>query len=179
MEHTLVLNATYEPLNIISWKRALSLLYQGKVEVLAEYDREIRSMSFTIKLPSVLRLLRYVKVRKNARQVKFSRANIYARDHHTCQYCGQKCSTDDLTFDHVIPIVKGGSKTWNNIVTSCIDCNHQKGGRTPEEAGMRLIRQPKEPAWVPTMLHITIGFRSAPESWRDYLYWNIELEGDG
>lgn len=179
MEHTLVLNATYEPLNIISWKRALSLLYQGKVEVLAEYDREIRSLRFTIKLPSVLRLLRYVKIRKNARQVKFSRGNIYARDHHTCQYCGRKCATDDLTFDHVIPIVNGGSKTWSNIVTCCFECNHQKGGRTPEEAGMRLIRQPKAPEWVPTMLHITIGFRSAPESWRDYLYWNVELEGDG
>jgi 5-methylcytosine-specific restriction endonuclease McrA len=179
MERTLVLNATYEPLNVISWKRALSLLYQGKVEVLAEYDREVKSLRFTIKLPSVLRLLKYVKVRRRARHVKFSRANIYARDHHTCQYCGHKCPTEDLTFDHVIPIVKGGSKTWDNIVTCCFECNHHKGGNTPEEAGMHLIRAPQEPDWVPSVIHLTIGVRSAPESWRDFLYWNIELDGDG
>jgi 5-methylcytosine-specific restriction endonuclease McrA len=177
MEHTLILNATYEPINIISWKRALSLLFQGKVEVLAEYDREVRSISFTVKLPSVLRLLKYVKTRRRFHNVKFCRANIYARDHHTCQYCGRKCPTEDLTFDHVVPIVKGGDKSWRNIVTCCFTCNHKKGGRTPEEAGLRLIRQPREPEWVPTMLHITVGIRSAPDTWRDYLYWNIELEG--
>lgn len=176
MEHTLVLNATYEPLNIVPWKRAIRLLCQGKVEVLAEYDREIRSLSFTVKMPSILRLLKYVKIRRRHQDVKFSRANIYARDHHTCQYCGKKCATENLTFDHVIPSVRGGTKTWGNIVTCCIDCNHRKGGRTPEEAGMRLIRRPGEPAWVPSMLRITIGFRAAPEAWRDYLYWNVELE---
>lgn len=176
MEHTLVLNATYEPINIVTWKRALRLLCQGKVEVLAEYDREIRSITFTIKMPSVLRLLKYVKIRKRFHHVKFCRANIYARDAHTCQYCGKKCTTENLTFDHIIPIVKGGGKTWDNIVTSCIECNHKKGGLTPDEAGMGLIRQPKEPEWIPTMLHITIGFRTAPQAWRDYFYWNIELE---
>ncbi len=82
----------------------------------------------------------------------------------------------DLTFDHVVPIVKGGGKTWENIVTCCLECNHKKGGRTPEEAGMHLIRQPREPSWVPTVLHVTIGLRTAPEAWRDYLYWNVELE---
>jgi len=176
MEHTLVLNASYEPINVVSWKRALNLLCRGKVEVLAEYDREIRSISFTVKLPSVLRLLKYVKIRKKLQRVKFSRANIYARDHHTCQYCGKKCDAEDLTFDHVVPIVMGGTKTWENIVTCCIACNHRKGGRTPDNAGMTLIRRPKEPEWVPSMLHFTIGFRTAPQSWRDYLYWNIELE---
>ncbi len=178
MEHTLVLNATYEPINIVHWKRALTLLFQNKVEVLAEYDREIRSISFTLKMPSVLRLLKYVRIRKRFHHVKFCRANIYARDHHTCQYCGRKCPPEDLTFDHVIPIVKGGAKTWSNLVTSCFKCNHHKGGQTPEEAGMRLIRPAKEPDWVPTMLHITIGIRSAPDAWRDYLYWNIELESE-
>lgn len=176
MEHTLVLNATYEPINIISWKRALALLWQGKVEVLAEHDREIRSIRFTVRLPSVLRLLKYVKIRHNNRHVRFSRANIYARDRNTCQYCGKKCSTDNLTFDHVVPAARGGGKTWENIVTCCIPCNHRKGGRTPEESGMRLIRIPKEPEWTPTMLQITIGFKSAPQAWRDFLYWNVELE---
>ncbi len=178
MEQTLVLNASYEPINIVSWKRAITLLFQGKVEGLAEYDKEIRSISFTIRMPSVLRLLRYVGMRKRFHQVKFSRANIYARDLHTCQYCGTKCSTEDLTFDHVIPVVKGGSKTWNNIVTCCFECNHRKGGRTPEEAGMHLIRRPKAPDWIPGMIRITIGLHSAPDSWRDYLYWNIELDTD-
>ena len=111
MEHALVLNASYEPINIVSWKRALTLLCQGKVEVLAEYDREIRSISFAIKLPSVLRLLKYVKIRRRFHRTKFCRANIYARDHHTCQYCGRTCSTEGLTFDHVIPIVKGGGSS--------------------------------------------------------------------
>ena len=178
MEHTLVLNATYEPINIVSWKRAISLLFQGKVEVLAEYDREIHSISFTIKMPSVLRLLKYVKIRKHLQHMKFNRANIYARDHHTCQYCGKKCSSEDLTFDHIVPIVRGGGKTWDNIVTCCLECNHKKGGAMPEEAGMHLIKHPKEPEWAPSALHITIGIRSAPQAWRDYLYWNVELEGE-
>lgn len=176
MEQTLVLNASYEPINIVHWKRALTLLFQGKVEVLAEYDREIRSISFTIKMPSVLRFLRFVRSGKRFRHVKFSRANIYARDHHTCQYCGHRCSTEDLTFDHVIPVVKGGSKTWDNIVTCCFECNHTKGGRTPEEAGMRLIRKPKAPESVSGLIRITISMNTAPESWRDFIYWNIELD---
>jgi 5-methylcytosine-specific restriction endonuclease McrA len=178
MEQTLILNATYEPINIIPWKRAIRLLCQEKVEVLAEYDKEIRSISFTIRMPSVLRLLKSVKIRKHSQKVKFCRSNIYARDHHTCQYCGNKCSTTNLTFDHVVPIVKGGTKTWRNIVTCCFACNHKKGGHTPEEAGMRLIRQPREPEWIPAILHITIGLRTAPQAWRDYLYWNIELESE-
>ena len=149
MEHTLVLNATYEPINIVTWKRALNLLCQGKVEVLAEYDREIRSISFTIKMPSVLRLLKYVKIRKQHQHVKFCRANIYARDHNTCQYCGKKCSTENLTFDHVVPVVKGGGKTWDNIVTCCFKCNHRKGGCTPEEAGMKLDPAPKRAGMGP------------------------------
>jgi 5-methylcytosine-specific restriction endonuclease McrA len=176
MEHTLLLNASYEPINIVSWKKALNLLCRGKVEVLAEYNREIRSISFTVKLPSVLRLLRYVRIRKGHQRVKFSRANIYARDRHTCQYCGQKCKSEDLTFDHVVPIVMGGTKTWENIVTCCIACNHRKGGRTPEKAGMTLIRQPKEPEWIPSMLHVKIGFRNTPQAWRDFLYWTLELD---
>ena len=177
MEHALLLNASYEPLNVVSWKRALTLLFQERAEVLAEYDREVRSVSFTIKLPSVLRLLKLVRTRKKFHHVKFCRANIYARDQHTCQYCGRRCATEDLTFDHVVPIVKGGAKCWENIVTYCLDCNHSKGGQRPDEAEMKLIRTPKEPAWVPSMIRITVGLRTTPEAWRDFLYWNVELEG--
>ncbi|MEW5974455.1 MAG: HNH endonuclease [Acidobacteriota bacterium] len=174
MECTLLLNASFEPLKIISWQRAITLLFAGKVEVIEEYSREIHSVTFSVKLPSILRLLKYVKVKKS-RIVKFSRANIYARDRYSCQYCGLTHRADELTFDHVIPVSRGGTKSWENIVTACIDCNRRKGGRTPSEAGMTLIQRPVEPNWVPSF-NLTLVFKNAPESWRDYLYWNVELE---
>jgi 5-methylcytosine-specific restriction endonuclease McrA len=174
MESTLLLNASFEPLKIIGWQRAITLLFAGKVEVIEEYSREVHSVTFSVKLPSILRLLKYVKVKKN-RMVKFSRANIYARDKYTCQYCGKAYRSEELTFDHVIPVSRGGAKSWENIVTACIECNRQKGGRTPEEAGMKLIQRPTEPRWVPNF-SLTLVFKNAPESWRDYLYWNVELE---
>jgi 5-methylcytosine-specific restriction endonuclease McrA len=175
MEQTLLLNATYEPLKVVHWQKAITLLCQGKVEVIDVYDREIRAVSFTLKLPSVIRLLRYIKIRRRFDYVPFSRANIYARDGHRCQYCGDGFSTTDLTFDHVVPVAHGGRKDWENIVTCCIGCNRKKGGRTPGEAGMRLLRMPKRPASAPA-IRITVGLRNAPEGWRDYLYWNVELD---
>ncbi len=177
MELTLLLNSTYEPLRVINWKKAITLLCQGKVEVLEVYEREIRGVSITFKLPSVLRLLTLVRIKNQQKVVKFSRSNIFARDRYCCQYCGGKFKVNELTFDHVIPISRGGKKSWENIVTGCIPCNNRKSGRTPEEAGMRLIRKPVKPKWSPSVT-ITIGFRNAPESWRDYLYWNVELEQD-
>jgi len=177
MELTLLLNATYEPLRVVNWKKAISLLWQGKVEVLEVYDKEIQGVSITIKLPAVMRLLKLVKVRNGYGVVKFSRSNIFARDKYSCQYCSQRYHTEDLTFDHVVPIAKGGRKTWENIVTACWRCNNRKSGRTPEEAGMRLIKKPSRPKWTPTIT-ITIGIKNAPESWRDYLYWNVELDKD-
>lgn len=177
MEMTLLLNATYEPLRVIPWKKAILLLCQGKVEVLEVYDREIRGVTISFRLPSVLRLLELVKIKKNQRVVKFSRGNIFARDKHSCQYCGQRFRADELTFDHVVPIAKGGKKTWTNIVTACIRCNNRKSGRTPDEANMRLIKKPEKPSWSPS-LTITIGIKKTPESWRDYLYWNLSLEED-
>jgi 5-methylcytosine-specific restriction endonuclease McrA len=175
MEQTLLLNASYEPLKIVHWQKAVTLWWQGKVEVISVYDKEIHAVSFSIKLPSVIRLLRYVRMRRRFDYVPFSRANIYARDDLRCQYCGEQFPASDLTFDHVIPVAQGGRKDWENIVTCCVTCNRKKGGRTPEEAGMRLVRQPKRPTAGPA-LRITIGLRSAPDSWRDYLYWNIELD---
>jgi 5-methylcytosine-specific restriction endonuclease McrA len=172
MEHVLLLNITYEPLRIINWQKALTLLLLGKVEVLEEYGREIRAVSFSIKLPSVVRLLKLIKKPKSA--VRFSRQNIYARDKYRCQYCGKKFPSEDLTYDHVVPKSKGGKTEWNNIVTCCMPCNRQKGGRTPGEACMRLVQPPVRPRWVPA-LKITIGFKEIPTSWRDYLYWNVEL----
>jgi 5-methylcytosine-specific restriction endonuclease McrA len=177
MERTLLLNATFEPLKIISWQRAITLLSQGKVEVIDFYDRDIRGVSITFKLPSILRLLKLVRIKRAKREVRFSRANIYQRDKYSCQYCGIKYPAEDLTFDHVIPQVQGGEASWENIVTACLACNNKKGGRTPQEARMRLIRTPMKPRWMPVVT-LTIGIKNAPLSWRDYLYWNVELNKD-
>ena len=175
MEQTLLLNATYEPLKVVHWRKAVTLWCQGKVEVISVYDREIRSVSISFRLPSVIRLLRYINIKRRFDYVPFSRANIYERDGHTCQYCGDEYPTAELTFDHVLPVARSGRKDWENIVTCCITCNRRKGGRTPEEAGMRLVRHPRRPEHVPA-IRITIGLRNAPDSWRDYLYWNVELD---
>ena len=172
MEQTLLLNATYEPLKIVHWQKAVTLWCQGKVEVVDVYDREIRGVSITFKLPSVIRLLRYIKIKRRFDYVPFSRANIYARDDHRCQYCGGSYSTAELTFDHVVPRVEGGQTCWSNIVAACEPCNTKKG-----RFRMKPIRAPFEPSqhdllaaqrlFPPNFMH---------ETWADYLYWDVELE---
>lgn len=175
MEMTLVLNATFEPLKVVNWQRAMTLWCQGKVEIVETHDREVKAVTFSFKLPSVVRLLRFVKIRHRDDYVPFTRANIYARDRYTCQYCGHAFDPEHLTFDHVEPASRGGRRTWDNIVTACFDCNTQKDNRTPAEAGMHLRRAPRKPKSSP-MLRVSIGLRRTPENWRSYLYWNIELE---
>jgi len=179
MEQTLLLNATYEPLKVVDWRKAVTLWCQGKVEVISVYDREIRGVTFSMKLPSVIRLLRRIRIKRRLDHVPFSRANIYARDKHSCQYCGKPFPSSELTFDHVVPVAQGGRKDWENIVSCCISCNRRKGGRTPAQAGMTLIRAPRRPDKSlarGSALHITFGRRHTPESWRDYVYWNVELD---
>ncbi len=166
MENVLLLNASYEPLRVINWKRALCLLFAGKVEVLEEYGREIRSISLTIRLPSVVRLLTLIRVK--ARGVKFSRQHIYARDQYECQYCGRRLPPGELTYDHVVPRSRGGETDWDNIVTCCIPCNRRKGGKPLEQSGLRLLRPPKKPAWSP-YVSLTLGLHDPPDSWRHYL----------
>ncbi|HEY7412078.1 MAG TPA: HNH endonuclease [Vicinamibacteria bacterium] len=175
MEQTLVLNATYEPLRIVSWQKAITLLFQGKVEVIAVYEREIRGVTVRVKLPSVLRLLRHVRMKRAFADVPFSRANVYARDDHRCQYCAKRFSPSQLTFDHVVPVARGGQKGWDNIVTCCISCNRRKGDNLPEEAGMHLVRKPRRPS-APPALTVTLGLQRAPESWRGYLYWDLHWD---
>jgi 5-methylcytosine-specific restriction endonuclease McrA len=175
MEQTLLLNATYEPLNVVDWRKAITLWCQGKVEVISVYDREVRSVSISFNLLSVIRLLRYITIKRRADYVPFSRANIYARDGDQCQYCGEKFPVEDLTFDHVVPVSQGGRKDWENIVTSCITCNCRKGGRTPTEAGLKVVRPPRRPM-RPPVVRLIFAIRNAPEAWRDYLYWNVELD---
>lgn len=173
MNHALVLNHSYEPLQVVTWQRAITLLWSGKVEVLAEHEEEIHSITFSMKIPSVLRMLVPVRLRRKV-PVKFTRLNIFTRDGFKCQYCGDKFESEDLTFDHVKPVTQGGIKSWENIVTACVECNSQKAGRTPEQARMKLIRKPKQPLWA-QVVTVTVGLKKVPETWRDYLYWNVEL----
>lgn len=174
MEQTLVLNATFEPIKVVDWQRAMVLWAQGKVEVLVEHDRVVRAVSFSFRLPSVVRLLKMVRLRRRP-VVQFTRANIYARDDYTCQYCAAQFEAEDLTFDHVVPVAHGGRRGWDNIVSACEPCNRKKAARTPEQAGMTLLRKPCRPKILPPTAKLSIGFRT-PASWRDFLYWNVELE---
>lgn len=168
MGHALILNASFEPLHIVTWQRAIQLLFQGKVEVIEESDQEIRTVRLTIKVPAVLRLLNYVPLSKKKNIIRFSRTNIFHRDNHTCQYCSRQFNKTHLTLDHVVPVVQGGRKCWENIVTACKPCNQRKGGRTPAQANMQLIRKPRQPAWLPGA-SISFGFNKTPERWRIYL----------
>ena len=169
---TLLVNSTFEPLMVISWKKAVTMWMLGKVEVIEEYDRSIRGVRFTLRLPAVIRLNRYVK--RKSPIVKFSRQNLYFRDRGRCQYCGSPVDHKGLTYDHVIPRSKGGPTEWTNVVSCCPACNVKKGGRTPEEAGMSLIRKPKAPIWIP-LLTMSLGLDETPGPWRDYLYLNQGL----
>ncbi|UCG11047.1 MAG: HNH endonuclease [Deltaproteobacteria bacterium] len=169
MESVLLLNATYEPLRVITWKRAVTLLTLGKVEVLETYEREVRSVTLAIRLPAVVRLLHFVRLRNHT--IRFSRQNIYIRDKYQCQYCGKTMDSCDLTYDHVVPKSMGGKTAWENIVTCCLPCNKKKGGRTPEQARMHLVRKAKRPSLHP-MLLITLRISTTPDTWRDYLFWH-------
>jgi 5-methylcytosine-specific restriction endonuclease McrA len=172
---TLMLSQSYEPVKVIPWQRAIQLLTLGKVEVVEEYDREVRSTYLVIKIPAVVRLLR--AFRRHRKPVKFSRVNIYGRDDYACQYCGAKRPIDDLTYDHVLPRSRGGRTTWSNIVTCCSRCNLKKADRTPAEAGMVLRREPKQPVDLPAVV-IEVSKKSVPDAWRDYLYWTGSLDED-
>ena len=172
MEWTLLLNSTFEPLKVITWKKAVIMVMLEKVEVIQEYERFIRGVSFALRLPAVIRLNRFIK--RRAPIVKFSRQNLYVRDRRRCQYCGTPFEHKYLTYDHVIPRSKGGQTEWTNVVTCCLACNLRKGGRTPEEAGMSLIRKPRVPVWIP-LLTMSLGIDETPAPWKDYLYLNLEL----
>jgi len=179
---TLVLSHSYEPIARVSWQRAITLLIEQKVEIIEEYeDWKIRSVTLEFKVPSVIRFLKKVFGKKRA--VKFSRENVYARDHGRCQYCSNKIPRAEATYDHVTPRAKGGQTRWENIVISCVPCNQKKGGRTPEQAGMRLLSAPVKPKKLPDTLRLTFTYRKdMPESWRTWLrdvaYWNSELDQD-
>lgn len=176
MKSTLLLNFDYSPMKVIPWTKAVHMWFSDKVEIVEEYnDFDLKSVSFIMKCPAVVRLLKYVK--RTNRRVKFSRVNVFGRDQFTCQYCSKTPGTQSLTYDHVLPRAQGGKTVWENIVTACLKCNSKKGNRTPEVAGMKLRKRPIRPKERPFQ-RFTVTVPKTPEAWRNYLYWNLELEHD-
>jgi 5-methylcytosine-specific restriction endonuclease McrA len=175
----LVLNAdfrplSYYPLSLWSWQDAIKAVFLDRVNIVAVYDRVVHSPSRAYKLPSVIALKDYVQT---DRKPAFTRFNVFLRDHFTCQYCGRKHTTPELTFDHLKPRCRGGRTTWDNVVTACSACNLKKGSKLPHECGM----WPRTPPSQPSAFELQEQGRSFPpgflhHSWRDYLYWDSELD---
>jgi 5-methylcytosine-specific restriction endonuclease McrA len=181
-EHrTLVLNGDFRPLSIApfstySWRESIEAVIAGDVEVLAEYDRVIRSPSIEMRLPSVIALREY---RSLNRPAAFTRLNVFIRDGMRCQYCGLDCHSDQLTFDHVQPRSRGGASSFHNVVAACAPCNGGKADRTPSEAKMKLIGVPYHPTReVLNKLAMKLPIKRAniEKSWLDFLYWEVSLE---
>jgi 5-methylcytosine-specific restriction endonuclease McrA len=198
-QHVLVLNRLWQAVNICTARRALTLLFQGQAQaVLNRTDGSfqtfnftewqhlstqethpecVRTVSFRLRIPRVILLLVYDHVPK--KEVKFTRHNIFERDKNTCQYCGKTCDRKDLNLDHVVPRDRGGPTSWENIVCSCIECNTLKANRTPQEAGMHLIRKPKRPKWRPfVQINFTLPHHDSWKHFVDLAYWNVELGED-
>lgn len=160
----LILNRSYEPLSVISARKAVVLLYLGKVEIIEERPGMlIRSISAAYPFPSIVRLLRFARFHR--RKIVLSRKNVIKRDGGRCQYCG--ASNKPLTVDHVIPKKLGGQDTWENLVCACVQCNNRKGDRTPEQANMPLARQPRRPNHI---LFIHQNIVHMDERWKPYLF---------
>ena len=156
----LVLNTTFLPINICSWKRAITLVFKGKAEGIEKSPKLINGKYI---LPLVIKLKNYVPLPYNG--VIFTRRNIFLRDNNKCQYCGR---VNNLTIDHIIPKSRGGKDTWSNVTVSCVRCNNKKGDKTPEEAEMKLMGTPYKP---PSGLYLQLTrHNSAPESWYSYFF---------
>jgi len=175
----LVLNADFRPLNyfplsLCSWQEAVKAVFLDRVNVVSEYDHAIRSPSLEMRQPSIISLKQYVKL---SRRPAFTRFNVFLRDQFACQYCGFDFPTQDLTFDHVVPRSRGGRTEWTNVVAACSPCNLRKANKMAKDVGMQILRRPDQPSnhqlqrvgrkFPPNYLH---------ESWRDFLYWDSELE---
>ncbi len=159
----LVLNQNYEPMTITNVRKAIILIYLGKAEIIEKNEAFIRSVSTRYPLPSIVRLTRYINVPR--KRIILSRKNIIKRDNHQCQYCGSRKGS--VTIDHIIPKVRGGEDTWENLVCACVKCNNKKGNRTPEEAGMKLAGRPQRPNYI-FFIRYFIG--TIDNRWKPYLY---------
>lgn len=175
----LVLNADYQPLSyspLSLWpvQETIKSVFSDRVSVVAEYDTIIHSAgNFEMFIPSVIALKEYSP--KAYREPVFTRQNVFLRDDYTCQYCGNKFKSHDLTFDHVIPRCKGGQTTWTNIVSACSSCNLKKGGKDLKDSGMVLLKPIRKPT-RDDLLKINYDPKNFHKTWRDFLYWNVELE---
>jgi len=160
----LVLNASYEPINVCTVRRATVLFLKQRAEILEEGGWRLHAESLTIPRPVVIRLVTYVRIPRDAHSRKITRRAIFARDRWTCQYCGRE--RGKLTVDHVIPRSKGGSSAWDNIVTSCAPCNRRKGDRLPRQAEMHPLTHPSPPG--PTIF-VHVAASAIPPVWEQYL----------
>ncbi|MER2512626.1 MAG: HNH endonuclease [Nitrosomonas ureae] len=162
----LVLNATYEPLSVVSIKRAIVLLLKEKAELLEAAETTLRACGVAMPVPLVIRMVYCVRIPR-AMTLPLSRRTVMARDQYTCQYCGATPLRVDLTLDHVLPRSRGGRSEWENMVVACRTCNQKKGNRTPREAGMRLARPPRRPRYIALAL---LGENNQREAWNKYLF---------
>lgn len=181
MGQVLVLDVGYQAVQRTEWQTAIVWILDRVAEVVAEDpDKYIRTVNWSVKMPSVVRLIKPIN-RKRA--IKFSRHNIYSRDKGRCQYCSTHVSRDRFTYDHVKPRSQGGKTEWGNVVVACVPCNQRKAGRTPEQASMRLLSMPVRPKSLPNARREIAFTPGMPEAWGVYLrdqgYWNVELEHDG
>ena len=159
----LVLNASYEPINVCTVRRAVVLLLKEKAEMIEHAEWELHSANSTISRPAVIRLVSYVRIPRDTHRRKITRRAVFARDDWTCQYCG---SRSNLTVDHVVPRSKGGPSTWDNIVASCAPCNRRKGDSLPRQVGMHPVRKPRTPG---PQVFIHVASPTIPENWKQYL----------
>lgn len=168
---SLLLNSSYEPMRIVSWQKALILWLQEKVDILEYHSSYARSSRSSFQLPSVLRLRTYVRP-KLQHGVRFCRENVYVRDNYTCQYCAVQFPPKLLTLDHVVPASRNGEKSWTNVVCACRDCNQRKADRTPAQAGMPLLKEPRVPSWLPVH-DFDAKMKPIPSVWRQYLSYKV------
>jgi 5-methylcytosine-specific restriction endonuclease McrA len=176
----LALDHCYQPIAVVPWIKAITWVMKQIAEVVTEYpDLKINTPNWSVPMPSVVR---FVKSFKRKRGVHFSRQNVYSRDRGRCQYCRKFVTNKDWSYDHVIPRIQGGKTCWENIVVCCFNCNQKKGGRTPQEAGMKLVTTPVKPKSLPELGPMLIYKAGMPIVWKDYLrdavYWGIELAQD-
>lgn len=164
----LVLNASYEPINVCAARRALVLVLKGAARTEEVHSSYFHSSRTRYPVPSVIRLLDYRRIPHRSRAL--SRKNILLRDRNTCQYCGAACAAQALTLDHVVPRSRGGKSTWENLVACCHTCNHHKGDSLPVEAGMKLLREP-QPFSLHTSRHLIRMMGRSDEQWRKYLFF--------
>ena len=164
----LVLNASYEPINVCAARRALVLVLKGVASAEEVSLGAIHSARNSVRMPSVIRLLEYRRIPRQTRAL--SRKNILMRDRYTCQYCHRTLASGELTLDHVIPRSRAGESAWENLVACCHSCNNRKGCRTPEEAGMKLLRQPR-PFSLHTSRHLMRLLGHGEDRWKKYLFY--------